>query len=234
MHFLISPTVLARHRDLCIGVIIATNMNNAPSDATATLLREMEKSARVVHNIETFKEHPNLKALQAVHQSFGNNPNKFPPSAQALLKRVLKGGELPFINPLVDLYNVISLKYVVCVGAEDTDLCTGDVWLTEADGTEHFLPLGETTEDPPMKGELVYKDDAGVICRKLNWREGSRTKITHETKNAIIVVEGFPPMTKEKLQEILIELQGMIQKYCTAETRMEVLTREMPSMSLLQ
>lgn len=232
MHFSISPTILQKHPDLCIGVIVATNLNNAPSDATAILLREAEKGARAVHSLDTFKDHPNLKAMQAVHQSFGNNPNKYPPSAQALLKRVLKGGQLPSINPLVDLYNIISLTYVVCVGAEDIDLCTGDIRLTEADGTEHFLPLGEATEDPPHKGELVYKDDAGVICRKLNWREGDRTKVTHASKNAIIVVEGFPPITKEKLQEILQELSTIIQTYCKAETQTEILSKDLQAITI--
>lgn len=232
MNFLINPAVLAAHPDIAIGVIVATNLQNVANEKTASLLQTAEDAARASHSIDTFKDHPNLVAMQAVHRSFGNNPNKFPPSVQALLKRVLKGGNLPSINPLVDLYNVISLKYVVCAGAEDMDRCSGDVQLTYASGSEHFVPLGETVEDPPLAGELVYKDDAGVICRKLNWREGDRAKITYETKNAIIVVEGFPPLTKDRLQEILEELAALVREYCNAETRIEILDRENTSISL--
>ncbi len=230
MHFLINPAVLAAHPDIAIGVIVATNLQNVANEKTAALLQAAEDAARRVHTIDTFKDHPNLVAMQAVHRSFGNNPNKFPPSVQALLKRVLKGGNLPSINPLVDLYNVISLRHVVCVGAEDMDRCTGDVQLTFATGTEQFIPLGETVEDPPLAGEMVYSDDAGVICRKLNWREGDRAKITHETKNAIVVVEGFPPMTKDRLKEILEELASLVREYCRAETRIEILDREHSSL----
>lgn len=232
MRFLIDPTVLASHPDVAIGIIIVSGMNNAPNEQTKPLLREAEAQAKATYNLESFKDHPNLKAMHDIHRSFGNNPNKFPPSAQALLKRVLNGGELPSINPLVDLYNVISLRHVICVGAEDTDLCTGDVRLTYADGTEHFLPLGETSEDPPLKGELVYRDDRGVICRKLNWREGDRTKITNTSKNAIVVVEGFPPLSKDHLKEILEELASLIEQYCKSQIRSKILDREHESMTL--
>ncbi len=232
MHFLLHPTVLAAHPDIAIGVIVATGMSNVDHGESAALLQATEEHVHTSHNIDSFKDHPNLVAIQTVHRSFGNNPNKFPPSVQALLKRVLKGGKLPSINPLVNLYNVISLKYVVCVGAEDTDLCTGDVRLAYATGTEHFVPLGETVEDPPAVGELVYKDDAGVICRKLNWREGDRAKITAETKRAIIVVEGFPPLTKDRLKEILEELSLLVKEHCKAEARIDILDREHPSIIL--
>jgi DNA/RNA-binding domain of Phe-tRNA-synthetase-like protein len=229
VNFLIESNVLSDHPGMAIGVIVATGVDNSSDQPTAELLREAEQQVRNTYNLESFKEHPNLKAMHEIHRSFGNNPNKFPPSAQALLKRVLKGGQLPSINTLVDLYNVISLRYVVCAGAEDTDLCRGNVRLAYAEGTEHFLPLGEPTEDPPTRGELVYKDDGGVICRKLNWREGDRTKITNNSKNAIVVVEGFPPLTKEKLQSILEELAQLAQQYCKAQTRIAILDKEQSS-----
>lgn len=232
VNFLIESNVLSDHPGMAIGVIVATGIDNASGQPIANLLREVEQQVCKTYTVESFKEHPNLRAMHEIHRSFGNNPNKFPPSAQALLKRVLKGGQLPSINPLVDLYNVISLRYVVCAGAEDTDLCEGDVRLAYAEGTEQFLPLGEAAEDPPVKGELVYKDDKGVICRKLNWREGDRTKITNNSKNAIIVVEGFPPLTKEKLHSILEELAQLVQQYCKAQTRIAILDKEQSVLEL--
>ena len=156
--------------------------------------------------------------MQDIHRSFGNNPNKYPPSMQALVKRVLKGGELPMISPLVDIYNIFSLRHVICAGAEDSDKCIGDVQLAFADGSEHFRLIGGEENDPPEPGELIYKDSEGVICRKLNWREGDRTRIEPHTKNCIIVVEGFPPFSKQELLEVLKELSEMVCAYCKAET----------------
>tara|TARA_Y100000310_G_C20579466_1_gene762222 strand:- start:265 stop:969 length:705 start_codon:yes stop_codon:yes gene_type:complete len=229
MDFSVSSDVFKQYPDLIIGVIVATEVNNADhSPEIAALLRQAEAHVQSTIDVETFKEHPNIAALQEVHRSFGSNPNKFPPSTQALVKRVLKGGQLPSINPIVDLYNVISLRHIVCAGAEDLDACEGNIRLTYADGNESFKSLGEENEDPPEAGELVYKDDVGIICRKLNWREGDRTKITDDTQNAVIVVEGFSPFTHEELTQTMTELSELLQKYCRAQTRIEILTQENP------
>ena len=227
MKFTIAPEVFEKHPDLAIGVIVAKGLDNTRSAPEITeMLRSEEKGVCNKMDADTFKEHPALAALQEVHRGFGSNPNKFPPSIQALIKRVLKGGQLPTISPLVDLYNVISLRHVICAGAEDTDSCDGDVRLAYADGDEAFLPLGGEENDPPAEGELVYKDDLGVICRKLNWREGDRSKITDSTKNAIIILEGFPPMALSELLIALNELSELIQQYCGGALGVQVLTKE--------
>ncbi len=240
MDFSVDPDVFEKHPDLAIGVIIATEIDNTKeSSEIADSLHLAEEHVRNTLDIENFKENPNIASLQEVHRSFGSNPNKYPPSAQALVKRVLKGGELPSINPIVDLYNIISLRYIVCAGAEDLDVCEGNIRLAYAEGSESFLPLGlpavasakagEEEEDPPSEGELVYKDDVGVICRKLNWREGDRTKITDGTKNAVIVIEGFAPFSKEDLDRAVKELSELIQEHCNAQIRIETLTKDNPS-----
>jgi len=227
MEFYIAPDVFERYPNLAIGVIVATEIDNTKTPPEVTgQLRQAEEQVRRTLNAENYREHPHIAALQEVHRSFGSNPNKFPPSVQALVKRVLKGGALPSINPLVDIYNLISLKYIVCAGAEDLDACEGDIRLAFAEGTEPFRPLGEEKEDPPAAGELVYKDDKGVICRKLNWRESDRTKITDSTKNAVVVLEGFAPLSREGLSKALDELSGLLQQFCHAQTRLEVLTGE--------
>jgi len=225
MNLTISPDVFEKYPDLAVGVVYATEINNTGTFPEVTeMLRQEEKSIVNSLDLETFKEHPNIAAMQEVHRSFGNNPNKFPPSIQALVKRILKGGHLPTINPIVDIYNIISLRYVVCAGAEDLDACEGEISLAFADGTEDFRLLGEEGDSPPEPGELVYKDCLGVICRKLNWREGDRTKTSQNSKNVLIVVEGFPPFAREDLEKALQELAQMVEKYCSAKTQVEILT----------
>lgn len=221
----VDPNLFETFPGMAVGVITVTGAENTGHHEEVTaLLRQAEKGIRASMDLDTFKEHPNIAAMQEVHRTFGNNPNKYPPSMQALVKRVLKGGELPTISPLVDIYNIFSLRHVICAGAEDTDKCEGDVRLTFADGTEEFRLIGGEENDPPENGELVYKDDVGVICRKLNWREGDRTRIEPETKNCVIVVEGFPPFTRQELDTVLAEISDMVQKYCGAQTQSEVFT----------
>jgi DNA/RNA-binding domain of Phe-tRNA-synthetase-like protein len=136
------------------------------------------------------------------------------PSVWAVTKRVVKGGELPTINDLVDLYNYICLKYVVPVGGEDLDKCEGEIELMYASGDDKFMEIGGIENNPPEKGEIVYKDDAGVLCRKFNWKEADRTKLTEDTKNAVIVIEVLPPISRETLEKAVSEFKDLVQKYC--------------------
>lgn len=233
MNVTIDSRVLERYPELVIGVLVIQGLENeGSSDKILPLLRAEEGKVRAALNLATYRDHSNLAAVAAVHRDFGNNPNKYPPSIQALVKRVLKGAELPDINPLVNLYNGISLRYLVCVGAEDLDTIEGDLQLTYADGTEPFTPAGETENDPPEQGELVYKDGAGIVCRKLNWREADRTKITSETTNAIVVIEGFPPVDHATVEQALGELSDLLQTHCHAETTHHLLTSHTPTLQV--
>lgn len=107
-------------------------------------------------------------------------------SIEALLKRVNKGNHIGTINPLVDIYNPISLKYAIPCGGEDMDTFVGNVRLTKAIGNEDFIILGTDKNSPPFEGEIVYKDEEGAICRCWNWRESLRTMLMEGTKNAFL------------------------------------------------
>lgn len=233
MQFIIDPQIFEKNKGLLVCVLVLKDVDNAGfHEEVAHLLRAAEKAMCTSLTIETFRDHPKLKALQVAHQAFGSNPNKFPPSVQALIKRVLKGGQLPIISPLVDLYNVISLKYLLCAGGEDTDQCIGDIHLTYATGSEEFIGLGETENDPPDVGEVIYRDDKNVICRKFNWREGDRTKLTEKTRNCVLVVEAFPPVTRIELEGALEELTALVIKYCGGLVRGEILDQTHQSCEL--
>lgn len=225
MQFSVTPEIFERFPSLTVGIIVCRNMRtNDSSPEILKHLREAEVRARAaIPDPERLKEHPTIAAWQEAHRTFGSNPNKFPSSIHALLKRVTKGNELPSINALVDLYNVISLKYIVPVGGEDLDQCRGDIRLTIADGTESFTAIGETTNESPEPGEVIYRDDAGVLCRKFNWREAARTCLTHETKNAVLVIEAIPPTTRSELEAAMKELSELAQKFAGAITHMHVL-----------
>lgn len=72
----------------------------------------------------------------------GIKPKKNPPSVINLIKRCRAGKPLPFINPLVAIFNCISLKYLLPCGGDDLNVIEGDLRLGIADGTENYVPLG--------------------------------------------------------------------------------------------
>lgn len=108
-------------------------------------------------------------------------------------------------------------------GGEDIDSFIGDVILTKAKGNENFLTLGSNESEPPFEGEIVYKDDAGAICRCLNWRESVRTMLTENTKNAFLCIELIDASRIEEFQESLKELSCLIQQNLGGEFKILIL-----------
>jgi len=219
MKFEIEKEIIEKFPDFIAGVIVLKDGDNTGEVGEINdLLRTAEKEQ--IHNLaemETFNRHPQLAAWRAAYRKFGSDPHQYRCSAEALIRRVLKGDQLRHINKLVDLYNYVSLKYVLPVGGEDLDTMKGDLVLGFADGTEKFVRLGGAENEPPQKGEVVYKDDEAVACRRWNWREADRTKLTERTQNAIIVIEALSPVTNELVKTATKDLAALIKKYCTGQ-----------------
>ena len=138
------------------------------------------------------------------------------------------------IIPLVDIYNGISLTYGVPIGGEDIDKFDGDVHLTLANGSEEFVTYGSDKSEPPYPGEVVYKDNAGAICRCWNWRESVRTMLTEETTNALMIIETVGGEEADAvLEEALDALAQEIQKELGGTVRRHVASAEDPQVEIL-
>jgi DNA/RNA-binding domain of Phe-tRNA-synthetase-like protein len=101
------------------------------------------------------------------------------------------------------------------VGGEDLDTIVGDVRLTYAGAEEPavFL-LGEKEARAPHAGEIIYTDDAGAICRRWNWKEADRTKLTHATRNAFLVIEALPPVLRATVEIAIQDLAELVKQHC--------------------
>ena len=140
-------------------------------------------------------------------------------SLENLLKRVLHDNPVGTITPSVDITNSISLKYAFPIGAEDIDKIDGDIRLDIMEGNEKFIPLGSEEEEPPLKGEVAYADDYGVVCRCFNWRDGKRTCIDDKTRNEFIIMECLEKDRVDELSEALNELKDLMTKYLNCEVK---------------
>ena len=153
-------------------------------------------------------------------------------SIEALLKRVSNGNTIGSINPLVDVYNAISLQYGTPVGGEDLAAVEGDVRLTLADGGEAFRPLGADADDPALPGELIYKDDAGAICRCWNWREAERTMLTESTTDAVMVLEAVDGSTDDTFWQAADALADSIRQHLGADVQVHRVSRISPEVQI--
>jgi DNA/RNA-binding domain of Phe-tRNA-synthetase-like protein len=138
---------------------------------------------------------------------------------------VHNGNHIGSINPLVDIYNSISLSYGFPCGGEDIDKFTGDVRLTKAKGNEEFIALGSDENNSPYEGEIVYKDDEGAICRCFNWRESVRTMLTENTKNAFLCIELIDESRNEEFEKALNELSDLVNKNLGGKSKIQILDK---------
>ncbi|HHN8468654.1 B3/4 domain-containing protein [Clostridioides difficile] len=127
------------------------------------------------------------------------------------------------INPLVDIYNFISLKYALPCGGEDIDKFIGDIRLTRAIGNEEFIPLGTDENSFPYEGEIIYKDDGGAICRCWNWREAVRTMLTEDTNNAFLCIELVDESRFKEFENALNELAKIVQEKLGGKCKISIL-----------
>ena len=172
----VSPEVAAAWPAYRAVVVFADGVPNGPSDpASEALLAAAERGAREL-GLDRPAYDPRIAAWRTVFSEFGSKPSRYPCSAESLLARVLKGDSLPRVNALVDTYNAVSLRRLIPVGGEDLDRLRGDLRLVRA-------------ED----GEVVWRDDEGVTCRRWNWRQEPRTRLTERTTRAFFVFDQLPP-----------------------------------------
>lgn len=144
-------------------------------------------------------------------------------SIEALLKRIEKGNEVGAINPLVDIYNGISLHFALPCGMEDIDTFKGDLRLTVTNGGDPFLALGDEEINFTLPGEICYLDDEGAVCRCWNWRDGQRTMLTEDTKNAIAVIESVDPLRQKDLEAALDTLADRIEKFMIGKVNSKII-----------
>jgi DNA/RNA-binding domain of Phe-tRNA-synthetase-like protein len=207
-----------------IGVVVCKGIDNSLRDVEAyeKMLEGAEQEAKKYFVKEEFSTNPVIAVWREAFQKFKTKKG-VRASIEALLKRVHNGNHIGAINPLVDIYNSISLSYGLPCGGEDIDNFAGDIKLTKALGDEEFLPLGSEENSPPYQGEIVYKDDAGAICRCWNWREAQRTMLTEQTKNAFLCVELVDESRVEEFNDALSELVDLVPKYLGGTVMLNIL-----------
>lgn len=220
--------------DVVLGVVIAHGINNSGEDA-AVIDQLRAAEAQVVATLSGVQltEHPRIAPWRAAYKLFGAKPKETPSSIENLVRRVIKGHTLPHINRLVDIYNGLSLRYLLPVGGEDLGAIDGDILLTRAGDDEAAVHLlGETEARPPKPGEVIYKDNNGAICRRWNWKEAERTKLTAATTNAVLVIEGVPPIERDLIDQATHELADLVRSSCGGIVTTTILDQITPQVDL--
>lgn len=212
------------------GVIWARGMSNSPSsDALKEAFFAEQK--RVIEKIgeSSLSDLPSLAAWRRTFSAFGVSPTQYRSAPEALLRRLTKQGGIPSINALVDIGNLVSIRYAVPVAVMDSRDMQGIVTVRYADGTEHYTELGSDEIKRPEKGEVIFADeDALVFARRWCWRQSFQSAARLDTTEAIIVVEAQHDGAYTDIENATRDLVTLFQAYAGGAYSWDVLTKDKP------
>ncbi len=219
------PDILKRYPTIVGGVILAEGMTNGPTPEPLLAAYQEEQQATLRRIGETpLSQLPSLAAWRGAFRGFGLDPTQYRSAAEALLRRLTKKGDIPSINTLVDLGNLVSIRYALPVAIFDTRALQGAVMVRFASGSERFTPLGEAETEHPEPGEVIFADERDlVIARRWCWRQSEESAAQPETTNALITVEAHHAQGRADVGAALADLLALLEQYAGGTSTSAVL-----------
>ena len=176
--------------------------------------RTQQDTTRTVIGSRALSTIPSLVAWRRAFSSFGVKPTQYRNAAEALLRRLVKRGDIPSINLLVDIANLVSIRYGVPVAALDQDRVTGATEVRFADGNERFTDLGSGRLIPPEPGEVIFVDQAGLVsARRWCWRQSAHSATGPNTVEALFTVEGHHARAETDVASATLDLRELLARY---------------------
>jgi DNA/RNA-binding domain of Phe-tRNA-synthetase-like protein len=227
------PDILTKFPDVSGGVILANGMRNGPTPEGLAAAYVAEQQAVLAHIGNTpLSEIESLSAWRSAFRAFGVEPTQYRSAAEALLRRLTKKGDIPSINLLVDLGNLVSIRYGLPVAVFDTNASHGALTVRFADGSERFTTLGERAVEHPEPGEVVFSDETGLVfARRWCWRQSDESAARETTTDAIITMEAHHVSGKGNVQAALDDTLVLLKEYTGGNFTSGVLGHERAGIS---
>jgi DNA/RNA-binding domain of Phe-tRNA-synthetase-like protein len=231
--FRYAPEILARYPSLVGGVILAEGMTNGPTPEGLRVAYAAEQQAALQRIGATpLSEIESLAGWRSAFRSFGVDPTQYRSAAEALLRRLTKKGDVPSINTLVDLGNLVSIRYALPVAIFDTRALQWPITVRFADGSERFTPLGESAVERPEPGEVVFADETGlVIARRWCWRQSDESAARAGTTRTVVTVGAQLSGGLAAVHAALDDLLDLLGTYAGGRFALAVLDAAHPELS---
>ncbi len=207
--------VLERYPTIRAGVVHAVGLSNGASPAELRdQFRAQQLASRSEIGSRAISALPSIAAWRRAFAGFGVKPTQYRNAAEALLRRLVKRGDIPSINLLVDIANLVAIRYRLPVAAFDQAHVTGSTVVRFAGGGERFTDLGSTRVVAPHPGEVVFVDEAGAVsARRWCWRQSAQSATGPRTVEALFTVEGHHDRANEDVAAAARDLRGLLQRY---------------------
>lgn len=228
------PDILAQFPNLCAGIVFAQGIQNGPTNETLQNAFQNEQLATLARIGNTpLSEIETLAAWRKAFRSFGVNPTKYRSAPEALLRRLTKKGDIPSINSIVDLVNLVSIRYALPAASFDARSLQGPTTVHFSDGTERFTPLGQSEYEHPEAGEVIFSDGTGLVsARRWCWRQSAESAAQERTQTAIFTIEAQHKNCNPQIEAALSDLLELLGQFTGGEYQWAVLDASTPSLSL--
>ena len=213
--FRYSPDLLARYPHVVGGVLLAADLRNGPTPPALLDAYQAEQRATLARIGDTpLSQIESLAAWRGVFRGFGVDPTQYRGAAEALLRRLTKKGDIPSINTLVDIGNLVSIRYALPVALFDTRALHGSITVRFADGAERYTTLGEREVEHPEPGEVIFSDETGLVsARRWCWRQSEQSAVQPDTIAALITVEAHHAHGRRDVEAALHDLLELSRAY---------------------
>ena len=214
-YFRYSPAIIDRYPAIIGGVIEARGVRNDPTPQPLAALYEAQQAmSKAQMERVAPSELPSLAAWRAAFRAFGVDPTQSRSAAESLLRRLSKQGDIPHINTLVDLANLVSIRYGLPVAVFDTAQMVGGLRVDFAVGDERFADLGSSESVNPQPGEVIFSDEAGIVhARRWCWRQSAQSAARETTTDILITVEGHHAAARTDVEGARRDLLALLSDY---------------------
>ena len=219
--FEIDNKVREKYPTISIGIALIKDVTIKKSDPGL----EKEKDALLTSlagvTTEQLGKYPEVTSYRKLYKEMGIDWHSRRPSPEALLRRVVLGKGLYTVNTCVDAYNLVVMKHRISVGAFDFANVQFPTVLRYAGEGDEILLLGDKEPTKYAAKELAYYDKAGGYNIDFNFRDAQRTRVTEDTKDVWINVDGVFDITPAQVARSLHESVALIIKYCGGTVEFE-------------
>ncbi|CUH94950.1 hypothetical protein P22_1019 [Propionispora sp. 2/2-37] len=225
--------VFAKLEQVCFGVVVARGINN--TRRSPEIDRLLLQSIQMVQNRFQNEKVKTAAEILPYRQAFSLlriNPNKYMSSIEAMASRLEKKKEFPHINPVVDLGNAISLKYLVPIGAHDLSSTQGDIQVRFSRNGDIFIPFGAAEQEVLDAGELIYSAGNLVKTRRWIWRQSEQGKITADSSKVFFPIDGFIAENDDRVLQARDELAKLLARLFSCEVQVGWVDKKNPVMDL--
>jgi DNA/RNA-binding domain of Phe-tRNA-synthetase-like protein len=229
--FQYSQEIIEQFPEVAGGIIVAKGMKNGPTPDALNAAFTAEQQAVMARIGETpLSELPPLAAWRRAFSKFGVKPTQYRSAAEALLRRLTKQGDIPSINTLVDIGNLVSIRYGIPVAVVDMRGFVGGITVHFADGSEQFIELDANEIEHPESGEVVFTDERKiVIARRWCWRQSAESAAREDTVDAVITFESQHMGGQQDVARAGEDLLALLREYAGGEYTMTILTANHPA-----